>query len=447
MNRPGFGEALRVWCRVALLSFGGPAGQIAVMHRILVEEKRWIGEPRFLHALNFCMLLPGPEAQQLATYLGWLLNGWRGGLVAGTLFVLPGIITILALSILYANHQGTMLVTALFFGLKPAVIAVIVAALVHLARRTLRGTAKSFLALGAFVAMFVFHAPFAAVVAVAAGIGLVAGRRWPTVSAHRGSEVSVEPAIADELLHIPQPSPVRTLAVAAGGLTLWWLPILLLALWLSPDHVLVRAGVFFGKVAVISFGGAYAVLAYVAQEAVQNFHWLNPAEMLDGLGMAETTPGPLIMVVQFVGFMAAFRHPGGLDALGAAVLGSLLVTWMTFVPCFLWIFLGGPYVERMRAIPALAAALSAITAAVVGVILNLVVWFAIHVCFGEVTEARWGPARVLVPVASSVSVMSVLIAAGACVAMLRYRWGMFPTLLAGVGAGALFQVVQLGRSG
>ncbi len=439
MSAPSLGEAVRAWVRVSLLSFGGPAGQIAVMHRILVEEKRWVGERRFLHALNFCMLLPGPEAQQLATYLGWLLHGWRGGLIAGTLFVLPGFLAILALSMLYAGQQGTVLVTALFFGLKPAVMAVVVDALIRVGRRALRGTPMVLLAGAAFVAMFFLGTPFAFILLGAATVGLVAGRRWPPPAPAHGPAVAGDdatPAFGDEPRVLPRPSLRRSLAVALAGLAAWWLPVLVLALAFGGSHVFVRLGLFFSKVAVLSFGGAYAVLAYVAEEAVGTFGWLRPAEMLDGLGMAETTPGPLIMVVQFVGYLAAFREASGLPPLWAGVVGSLVVTWVTFVPCFLWIFLGAPYVERLRGMPALAAALSAITAAVVGVILNLVAWFGLHVLFARVDELRWGPVRLLVPDPGTMSVASALIAAGAFVAMLRLRWGMAPTLLAGTAAGA-----------
>jgi len=444
VNAPSFADALRTWTRVALLSFGGPAGQIAVMHRILVEEKRWIEERRFLHALNFCMLLPGPEAQQLATYLGWLLHGWRGGLAAGALFVLPGFVAILLLSLLYAGYQDTLAVTALFFGLKPAVTAVVIDALIRIGRRALRGAGLRLLALGAFAAMFFLHAPFSLVLLGAALLGLIADRvrrsRQSPGDAVAG-EAAREP-IPDASTAGPPPPWTRTAAIAVGGVLLWWLPVACLWIALGRSHVLVTCGLFFSQVAVMSFGGAYAVLSYVAQQAVHHYGWLTPGEMIDGLGMAETTPGPLIMVVQFVGYMAAFRNPGGLDPTWAGVIGSILVTWVTFVPCFLWIFLGAPYVETLRRNRALESMLTAITAAVVGVILNLTVWFALHVLFAEVSEARWGPFRVLVPDPSTAQPAAMLIAAGALVALLGLRWGIMRTLLAAVAVGAAWVVAR-----
>jgi chromate transporter len=433
-----------VWSRVALLSFGGPAGQIAVMHRILVDEQRWIGERRFLHALNFCMLLPGPEAQQLATYLGWLLHGWRGGLAAGALFIIPGFVAILGLSMLYAAYQDTRVATALFYGLKPAVVAVVIAALLRIGRRTLRGLPMVLLAAAAFIAMFVLRIHFVAVVAGAAAVGLLAGRRWPEPAAprHAPDANSSPPAIPDEQLTSARPSLPRAIGIVAGGVALWWLPVLLLAFAVGGAHVLIQLGVFFGKVAVVSFGGAYAVLAYVADEAVRTFAWLEPTEMLDGLGMAETTPGPLIMVVQFVGFLAAYRNPGGLDSLWAGVIASVLVTWVTFVPSFMWIFLGAPYVERLRENRPVVAALSAITAAVVGVILNLAVWFGLHVLFGRVDEARWGTIRLLVPDLSTWDPVATSIAAGAFVLMQFFRWGLLRTMLAAALVGAAWAMAR-----
>ena len=441
MTAPSFAEALRVWTRVALLSFGGPAGQIGVMHRIVVEEKRWIDERRFLHALNYCMLLPGPEAQQLAIYLGWLLHGWRGGIVAGTLFVLPGFVAILLASLLYAGYQDTLVVTALFFGLKPAVTAIVIDALIRIGRRALRGPVLKLLALGAFVAMFCFRVPFGFVLLAAALVGLIADParhgREPA-----GAEVGAEPmaAIADRA---PRPL-ARTAWIAGLGLLLWGLPVAALWLALGRSHVLVELGVFFSQVAVMTFGGAYAVLSYVAQQAVHHYGWLTPGEMVDGLGMAETTPGPLIMVVQFVGYLAAYRHPGPLDPVWAGVIGSLVVTWVTFVPCFLWIFLGAPYVESLRRNRALASMLAAITAAVVGVIGNLSAWFALHVLFDRVAERHWGPLWVQVPDLTSARPASMLIAAGSLAALLGLRWGIGRTLLLAVAAGALWAVLGHG---
>ncbi|HET9227055.1 MAG TPA: chromate efflux transporter, partial [Thermoanaerobaculia bacterium] len=368
-----FREAVRVWLRVAVQSFGGPAGQIAVMHRILVDEKRWVDEPRFLHALNYCMLLPGPEAQQLAIYLGWLLNRTPGGLVAGILFVLPGFLSILALSILYAGFQETVLVTGLFFGLKPAVMAVVVEAVVRIGKRALRNRVMVGFAAAAFILIFFFEVPFPVIVVGAGLAGWLGGRFIPAPEAE---EVRV---------HV-KPSWGRAVRVLAVCLTLWIVPLLVLIGIFGREHVLVREGIFFSQMSLVTFGGAYAVLAYVGQQAVETYGWLTAGEMLDGLGMAETTPGPLIQVVQFVGFLGAFRHPGGLDPWTAAILGSLVTTWVTYVPCFLWIFLGAPYIEALRGKKGLSRALAGITAAVVGVILNLAVWFSLHVLFAEVGE-------------------------------------------------------------
>jgi chromate transporter len=437
-----FREALGVWLRVGLQSFGGPAGQIAVMHRILVDEKRWVSERRFLHALNYCMLLPGPEAQQLATYLGWLLHGTKGALAAGCLFVLPGCLAILALSYLYAAFEGRGVVAALLFGLKAAVLAIVVEALIRIGRRVLKNRVLVALAGLAFVSLFVFAVPFPLVVLGAAVVGLVGGRLRPetfavlgTQEASTGGEARIDELLDQGASRI-RPSLARALRVLAAGSALWLGPIALLALLLGTRHVFVLEALFFSKAAVVTFGGAYAVLAYIAQQAVERYGWLRPDEMLDGLGMAETTPGPLIMVVQFVGFLGAYRNPGALDPFVAGTLGALLTTWVTFVPCFLWILLGAPYVERLRGHLGLSAALSAITAAVVGVILNLAAWFALHVLFGELHEAS-GPLglRLLVPRWSSLDLAAACISAAALVALLRYRVGILPLLAASVIAG------------
>ncbi len=437
-----FREALRVWTRVGLQSFGGPAGQIAVMHRILVDEKRWVSERRFLHALNYCMLLPGPEAQQLATYLGWLLHGMKGGLVAGTLFVLPGAVAILGLSYLYAAFQGVGAATALLFGLKAAVLAVVLEAVIRIGRRVLKNTTMIAVAASAFVMLFLLQVPFPAVVLGAGLLGLVGGWIRPETFVVIKPEQSIpgESPVIDALLdRAPErarPPAGRAVQLLAGFSALWLGPIALLALLLGGRNVYVLEGLFFSKAAVVTFGGAYAVLAYVAQQAVDTYGWLQPGEMLDGLGMAETTPGPLIMVVQFVGFMGAFRNPGSLDPYLAGTLGALLTTWVTFVPCFLWIFLGAPYIERLLENRTLSAALSAITAAVVGVILNLAIWFGLHVLFREV-DAVAGPlgTRLMIPRAGSVNVAALIISAGALVAMLRFHIGMLPVLAASMGAG------------
>jgi chromate transporter len=448
VRAPTFGEALRVWIKVAALSFGGPAGQIAVMHRLLVEERRWISESRFLHALNYCMLLPGPEAQQLATYIGWLLHRTPGGLVAGGLFVLPGFVSILALSLLYVAFQQAVVVQALFFGLKAAVLAVVVEAVVRIGRRALANGVMVGIAALAFVAIFFFTVPFPAIVLAAGAIGLVGGRLRPDIfhvigrrqaAATEGADGPT--AIADNAGADVAPTAARAARVLATWLLLWIAPIALLAGWLGRAHILVTEAVFFSKAALVTFGGAYSVLAYIGQQAVETFGWLRPGEMLDGLGMAETTPGPLIQVVQFVGFMGAYRNPAPFDPISAALLASVVTTWVTYVPCFLWIFLGAPYVERLRANVVLRAALSCITAAVVGVVLNLAVWFAIHVLFETVGEAHHLGMRLLVPEWSTLRYGAAAIAAGALLAMFRWHWGMIRTLVAAVIAGLIIQLV------
>ena len=422
-----FREALRAFVRIGLMSFGGPAGQIAVMHRVLVEEKRWLSEERFLHALNYCMLLPGPEAQQLATYTGWLLHRTLGGLVAGILFILPGFLSILALSMLYAGWRDLTVVEGLFFGLKPAVLAVMVEALLRIGRRALRTRGRLAIAAAAFLAIFLFEVPFPLIVLGAGMAGLLPSR---------GAAPLGEPPRA-------RPSWRRALLVAALGLVLWLAPVALLVAFRGEGSVFTQQAIFFSKAAVVTFGGAYAVLSYVAQQAVEVFGWLDPREMLDGLGMAETTPGPLIQVVQFVGFLGAYRRPEGLDPMTAGLCASLLVTWVTFAPSFLWIFLGAPYVEALRGNRALSGALSAITAAVVGVILNLAVWFALHTLFAEVGELHGFGARLLLPQWSTLDPFSLLIAAGACCLLFLLRLGMLKTLALSATAGVLVHVICL----
>jgi chromate transporter len=390
-----FAEAVKVWARIAALSFGGPAGQIAVMHRILVEEKRWIGEERFLHALNYCMLLPGPEAQQLATYIGWLLHKTKGGIVAGALFVLPGFLAIMVLSWLYALYGNLGAIEALFVGLKAAVLAVVFSAVQRIGSKALKNPAMWAVAISAFVAIFFLDVPFPVIILVAAVIGYTgsrAGVRGFSVSQGHGRVGNISVADRDTALgdHIPdhaRPNLGWSLRISGTFLVLWLVPVAALLI-LMPESIYADIATFFSKMAVVTFGGAYAVLAYVAQEAVENYGWLQPGEMLDGLGMAETTPGPLIMVTQFVGFMGATRNAGGLDPLLAGTLGALLTTWVTFLPCFLWIFLGAPFVERMRGNVALSSAMGAITAAVVGVILNLAIWFALHTIFLKCQRSR-----------------------------------------------------------
>lgn len=429
-----FREAFWTWCRVALLSFGGPAGQIAVMHRIIVDEKRWISEERFLHALNYCMLLPGPEAQQLATYIGWLMHRTLGGLVAGILFILPGFAAILALSLTYACFQESMIVQALCFGLKPAVMAIVLEAVQRIGKRVLKNNTMLLLAAVSFIAIFFFQVPFPALIATAALIGFVGGRvapdRFIVLKGHGSSNagVAAEPILRDEHLTVVHPSWGRSLRVSVVCLSLWFAPLGVVAWWFGAESTLTQEGIFFSKAAVVTFGGAYSVLAYIAQQAVEHYGWLQPGEMLDGLGMAETTPGPLIMVVQFVGFMGAYRHPGTLDPLTAGIVGSILTTWVTFVPCFYWIFLGAPYIEKLRGNRALSAAFSAITAAVVGVILNLAVWFSLHTLFGTVESQHYFGMRLLVPTFSTINWPATCIAVIACYMTFKLKRGMVMTL-------------------
>lgn len=434
-----FSEALRVWIKIGFLSFGGPAGQIALMHRILVEEKRWVDEDRFLHALNYCMLLPGPEAQQLATYIGWLLHRIKGGLVAGIFFVLPGALVILLLSILYAGFQQFTLTQAIFFGIKAAVLAVVIEAILRIGKRALKSPLMYATAAASFVGIFVFDVSFPLIVIAAGALGFVVSRLRPDSFSTNLSPDHVT-AQLDSMDHT-RPSATRALKVVSICLALWLLPIAALAIWLGEEHIYVQEGVFFSKMAVVTFGGAYAVLAYMAQQAVDTYGWLEPGEMLDGLGLAETTPGPLIMVVQFVGFLGAYRNPGTLDPLLAGTLGAMLTTWVTFVPCFLWIFLGAPYIETLRGNRALGAALSTITAAVVGVILNLAVWFALHVMFGTVNELHAYGATLYVPDLATLEPGSLVLTIAALVAMLHFKVGMLPTLAVSALAGMVYQLV------
>jgi chromate transporter len=441
-------DAFWTWCRVAALSFGGPTGQIAVMHRILVEDKKWISEHRFLHALNYCMLLPGPEAQQLATYIGWLLHGTRGGLMSGTLFILPGFVTILVLSILYATYGQTDLLIALFFGLKPAVTAIVVEAVIRIGKRVLKNWVMVALAAAAFIGIFFFELPFPLIVLAAGIIGLIGGWARPdlfhVIKGHAaGHDDDHRPADAAAPLR-QQTTIAKTLLTAAIWLAIWFVPIASLALFFGSQSVYVTQGLFFSQAAVVTFGGAYAVLPYISQQAVEHYKWLKPTEMLDGLGMAETTPGPLIIVVQFVGFLAAFRNPEGLPPLAAGVLGSVVTVWATFAPCFLYIFVGAPYIERLRANKSLSCALSAITAAVVGVVLNLAVWFAIHVLFNRPGEARYPPLhlRWYQPDSASISWASVLIAIAAALVLFGTKRGMFGALAVGAVGGLIWFVFR-----
>lgn len=439
-------DATRIWARIAALSFGGPAGQIAVMHRILVEEKRWIGEERFLHALNYCMLLPGPEAQQLAIYIGWLLHRTKGGLIAGSLFVLPGFLAILGLSYVYVLLGHVPLVEGLFFGLKAAVLAVVVQAVVRVGSRALKNGVMRGIAAAAFVAIFFLDAPFPLIILAAGVIGYLGGRsgiaQFKGGGGHGagGGEVihDRDTALGEALPDHARPNLGWSLRISALLLFLWLAPVAALFIVLGPDDVFSRIAGFFSQMAVVTFGGAYAVLAYVAQEAVDTFGWLRPGEMLDGLGMAETTPGPLIMVTQFVGFLAAFRDAGALPPLLAATLGAVLTTWVTFVPCFLWIFAGAPFVERLRGNKALSSALTAITAAVVGVILNLALWFAIHTLFGQVHAIATPTGSLDVPLLASINLPALLLSIAALLAVFRFRLGVLPVLLSCAAIGAAY---------
>jgi chromate transporter len=381
-TRSGFAEFFLVWLKIGCINFGGPAGQIALMHRIAVDEKKWIDEARFLHALNFCMLLPGPEATKLATYIGWLQHGVRGGLVSGILFVLPGAFVMLGLSLLYALGRGFTLVDGALFGIKAAVLVIVIEALIRIGMRALKTATLIGLSLAAFAGIFFLSLPFPLIVAAAALVGYLVARSAPERLALSGAAEALQP---------PDPGRWRQFALATViGLAAWWAPVALAALVLGPQHVLVDIGTFFSKLAVVSFGGAYALLAYMAQQAVETHHWMTAPEMVDGLGLAETTPGPLILVTQFVGFLAAFRNPAPFAPVASGIIGAAMTTWVTFVPSMLWIFAGAPFIEQLRANRRLSGALAAITAAVVGVILNLSVWFALHVLFGEVTERHTG---------------------------------------------------------
>jgi chromate transporter len=437
-----FKEAFWVWVKVALLSFGGPAGQIAVMHRILVEEKRWINESRFLHALNYCMLLPGPEAQQLATYIGWLLHRTAGGLMAGTLFVLPGFLSILLLSILYAMYQRTQLVQGLFFGLKAAVLAVVLEAVIRIGKKSLKNEVMMMLSAVAFVAIFFFNVPFPLIILSAGILGFLGGRFWEekfyVIKGEEENSDKSKYVITSTIAAHTRPSWRRAFRVLAVWLILWFLPLAILISVLGRSHVLVQEGIFFSKAAVVTFGGAYSVLAYIAQQAVNTYGWLLPGEMLDGLGMAETTPGPLIMVVQFVGFLGAYRNSAPFDPVTAGVLGSVLTTWVTFTPCFLWIFLGAPYVEHLRGNKLFSSALSTITAAVVGVVLNLAVWFFLHVIFSGLRESHALGMRLLIPEWETFRWAPFVIAVGAFIALFRFRQGMIQVLATSTVIGLLY---------
>lgn len=449
MTEIPFREAFKVWTKVAIYSFGGPAGQIAVMHKILVEEKKWISENRFLHALNYCMLLPGPEAQQLATYIGWLLHRTKGGLTAGILFVIPGFVSILILSILYAAYRDLAIVEAIFFGIKPAVLAIVVGAVIKIGKKALKNEVMSLLAALAFVAIFFFQVDFPYIIITAGLTGLIGGKLWEekflVVKGHFTQDnEEVEEAWIDSKIQPKKPSLRKTFKIIIIFLTLWSLPLLILGLVIGVENIFFTEGIFFSKTAVVTFGGAYAVLAYIAQKAVEDYGWLQSGEMLDGLGMAETTPGPLIQVVQFVGFMGAYRFSGYMDPLMAGVLASLLVTWVTFTPCFLFIFSGAPYIEYLRGNKNLTTALSGITAAVVGVVLNLGVWFTIHTLFSKVNERSVYGLRLLIPEWNTINIASLAIALIASFVYFVLKWDMLKTILISVLSGILYLSIFVG---
>ncbi|MGH6735955.1 MAG: chromate efflux transporter [Methyloceanibacter sp.] len=426
---PTFREALSVWAKIGVTSFGGPAGQIALMHRVLVEERGWIGPERFLHALNFCMLLPGPEAMQLATYVGWRLHGTLGGLAAGLLFVLPGALVVLALSIAYALFGQVPLVEAAFVGIKAAVLVIVIEALLKVARRALHRGYDWAIAASAFFAIFFLDAPFPLIIAGAALAGFLLALIFP---------VPVPPPLSTPPVPVPLSQTVRT---AALWLAIWILPLLTVSAWFGRDHVTTDIALFFSKLAVVTFGGAYSVLAYMAQQAVETYGWLSAGEMLDGLGLAETTPGPLILVTEFVGFLAGYRH-GGEPQLAFGLLGAAVTLWATFAPCFLWIFVGAPYIERLASNAKLAGTLRGVTAAVVGVILNLSLWFALHVIFGRV-EAEWhGPLRIWMPDFATFNVEAALLACLAAILLLGFRLGIVTTLTISAAAALAVSLAQ-----
>lgn len=442
---PSFREALRVWAWIGCVNFGGPAGQIALMHRVLVEEKKWISDARYFHALNYCMLLPGPEAQQLATYVGWLMHGVRGGLAAGLLFILPGALVMLGLSLVYALHADAPLVQDLFFGIKAAVLAIVIEAILRIARRAFIGPAMTLIAVAAFLALFLFNVPFPLVVLSAALLGLAGSRLAPDqfrAAGHKtgGATVGIEHAVdlalsRGELAHT-RTTTVGTLRTVLVWLVIWLLPVAALWIAMGPEHVYSTLAGFFSRMSVVTFGGAYAVLAYVAQEAVATYQWLSAPEMLDGLALAETTPGPLILVLQHVGFLAGFRAATGLDPVLAGVIGAFITLWVTFAPSFLWIFAGAPYSERVRENRALSGALAAITAAVVGVIANLAIWFAMHVLFGRVDIVELGLMQLHVPDVQTIQWLPVVLSLGAIVVLIRFHVQV-PVLLLLSGAAGL----------
>jgi chromate transporter len=387
IKHPSFKETFQFWLLFGFISFGGPTGQIAIMFTELVEKRKWISESRFLHALNFCMLLPGPEAIQLAIYIGWLLHGTLGGLVAGIFFLLPSVFIMVTLSYIYVHFGSIPFIASIFFGLKPAVIAIVFFAAIRMGTKVLKNNILRMIAIASFISIFFLNLPFPLIVFVSALCGLVGGYYWKeqfnVLNAAPGSTSQGQSVIHDELPSpdYAQPSVKNAIKTSFIYLTIWWLPLVLVGFWRGWESVLFQEGIFFSKAAMVTIGGAYSVLTYVAQQSVEYFHWLAPGQMIDGLGLAETTPGPLIMVLQFVGFLGAWNNPEELSPLSSAILGAFITSWATFVPCFYWIFLGAPYIEKFRGNERMVTMLTTITSAVVGVIFNLAVWFSLHVLF------------------------------------------------------------------
>ncbi|MGV3754664.1 MAG: chromate efflux transporter [Verrucomicrobiota bacterium] len=433
LRHPTFAEAFRFWLKLGFISFGGPTGQIAIMHTELVEKRRWISDSRFLHALNYCMLLPGPEAQQLATYIGWLLHRTWGGIVAGAFFVLPSMFILWALSFVYVQYGNVPWIAAVFYGLKPAVLAIVLGAVIRIGQKVLKNNVMWMIAALAFIAIFFLHMPFPLIILTAAVTGFLGGKYWRDkfliLSGHKGKDGKSAQSILSDDAVTPdhaKPSLTRAIKVCAVCLALWWTPVLLAGLTLGWDHTLVRQGLFFSKAALVTFGGAYAVLPYVSQQAVENYQWLTAGQMLDGLGLAETTPGPLIMVLQFVGFLGGWGQPGTLSPMVGATLGAFITTWVTFIPCFLWIFLGAPHIEQLRGKDSLTTSLSAVTAAVVGVILNLAVWLGLHVLFPAPQTVDW---------------FAVILSTVTFIGLVKWKWDIIPVVLGAGVIGVLYKLV------
>ncbi len=436
--KPTFKEALKVWTKIALYSFGGPAGQIAVMHRLLVEETKWISEKRFLHAMNYCMLLPGPEAQQLTTYTGWLLHRTKGGLTAGLLFILPGFLSILVLSILYASFYDLDIVQAIFFGIKPAVLAIVIGAVIKIGKKSLKNALMYSIAIASFIAIFFFNLPFPLIILLAGIAGTVMTKLLYSNTVERRVVVEDE----DFELYIEKPNFLKAIKKIGLWMIIWFVPIIIVLILFGNESVFFKESVFFSKAALVTFGGAYSVLAYIAQKAVEDYGWLQPGEMLDGIGMAETTPGPLIQVVQFVGFMGAFRLAGDMHPIWAGILASVLTTWVTFAPCFLFVFVGAPYIEYLRGNKYLTDALNGVTSAVTGVILNLGIWFSINTLFRVVDEENIGPLRIFIPDLSTVNFASLGITALSFFVYFVLKWDMLKTILSCVVAGIIWWVIS-----